>query len=296
MEGVANKGCVFHSTNSTSTQTLTLQNMSILSCSARTSESGRCIKEYVFGRRSLNITNSTFGTCRCKSSEPGRGGGMYIEMPSTCDTLTLSELIFSSKKGFLGRDLFLSCSDIATVGNKESFRFYKNIKDIDNSLMGMDKNVFKEGIDLIFVLDGYKGKKLYVSGSVGHDSSYCGDLIVQCATIEEVTKHTISMEEECEIRIDGEVVVEHVLHLKHYLIHPKSSSVCRIEVSSSLDGEGRNVVMSDGNVSIEWITFIVPPSVGKEIETLLLSSGSSLFLSHFLLFLSFFVLRLLLCC
>ncbi|KAH7821044.1 uncharacterized protein MONOS_11310 [Monocercomonoides exilis] len=168
---------------------------------------------YQSSLENLKVTDSTFSECCVSSNENGgKGGGIYLNYshspitPSFC----FSSVAFNDNKGWIGRDIYLECHNLAENVNEESFAFAHEILQKNNSLFGKDLDGMFQGedVDLFIFLEGFEKKTVFISSDseVG-DVKWCGVKCAPCLTLEIGLSHLAADESLNHVVLSGSIQI-----------------------------------------------------------------------------------------
>jgi hypothetical protein len=137
------------------------------------------------------------GTNPSDSITYGRGGGIYLSVDETLSSISFSFDDFTENGGHFvgnkaskGKDIYLTCKNLIAVV-PENFSFMGEIDEEDRGdrFWGIDETNMETEEDLFFFFRKYSKELIYVNGSGGIDSLYCGRNIVPCGTATVALSH-----------------------------------------------------------------------------------------------------------
>ncbi|KAH7817491.1 uncharacterized protein MONOS_7393 [Monocercomonoides exilis] len=258
-------------------------------CLGRMSKKGGCMKITVDADKEVILLNGTsFDGCEASTeagdeTKSGRGGGMYLDA-TLGSGIRMMELQFSGNKATCGRDIYFVCEDLRMSVTQLVFPFWSSIENKENSLFGSDNQVARGcDVDLFVFLSGFLGKEVYV-GQSGEDATYCGHVLYPCKTLDESMKHLGSVEGDGRIVVKENGVCGKQLNISGVSVKGVGSSeAVGINLSGSLGGSEKDVLVSEADAAWESVDLLFPSSfISPEgVESLLNSRDGVLKMDSF---------------
>eukprot|EP00770_Monocercomonoides_exilis_P013238 MONOS_13185.1-p1 / transcript=MONOS_13185.1 / gene=MONOS_13185 / organism=Monocercomonoides_exilis_PA203 / gene_product=unspecified product / transcript_product=unspecified product / location=Mono_scaffold00788:298-9083(-) / protein_length=2902 / sequence_SO=supercontig / SO=protein_coding / is_pseudo=false len=259
---------------------MVVRNSSMESCKALSSEEGGAVFFSLSSDGSLRVEETRIAQCSCSVSS-GRGGGGYLKCVERGELLFLfKNVTFSGDEAFVGRDIFVECTNISNQINETQF-----VMDLRadsyirlNAIFGIDPTL-SEPADLMDLITIYQSATIVVSnifGNGGGNDRQCGTSTHPCLSLGYGVGHlagdflrVVAIDEQCEI--------EKEVELNDITIQSKSFTKAKLIVLSAIPAVGPALIKAAGRNRLESVEFQFADSFSSSHEVILeIDEGSML--------------------
>ncbi|KAH7817784.1 uncharacterized protein MONOS_1882 [Monocercomonoides exilis] len=162
---------------------------------------------------SLSKGTTKFNKTKCS----GYGGGVMLHLLDTNAKFELSEiLIFEDNNAAIGKNAFISASDLNKTVTNASFKFdYSSMKDDKTLFVGSD--IFHSNKDLFMFLIPYSSMEIFIS-SEGFDVARCGSEKEPCQSMWKGMGNIKEGDETKAIQIEGSTIIQDTFNMSNYQI------------------------------------------------------------------------------
>ncbi|KAH7821935.1 uncharacterized protein MONOS_1203 [Monocercomonoides exilis] len=264
--------CVCNSDYISSDTEIIVRNSSIDSCKALSSEKGGSLFFLQSSGGSLKVEETRIAQCSC-SIASGRGGGAYLEFLQREELLFLfKNVTFSGNEAFVGRDIFIECTNISNQINETQFAmdmrtdFYIRL----NAIYGIDPTL-SEPTDLIDLVTIYQSASIVVSNifeNGGANDRQCGTNSHPCLSLGYGINHLVGDFLRI-VAIDEQSEIEKEVELNDITIQSKSFIKVKLIVLSAITAADLTLIKAKGRNRLESVDFLFADSFSSNHETIL---------------------------
>ncbi|KAH7818718.1 uncharacterized protein MONOS_2154 [Monocercomonoides exilis] len=275
----ADGSCVCKSDCSSGVE-MVVRNSSVESCKALSSEEGGAVFFLLISDGSLRVEETRIAQCSCSVSS-GRGGGGYLKCVDRGELLFLfKNVTFSGDEAFVGRDIFVECTNISNQINETQF-----VMDLRadsyirlNAIFGIDPTL-SEPADLMDLITIYQSATIVVSnmfGDGGGNDRQCGASTHPCLTLGYGVGH-LAGDFLRVVAIDEQSVVEKEVELNDVTVQSKSFTKAKLVVLSDIPADCPALIKAAGRNHLESVEFQFADSFSSSHEVILeIDEGSML--------------------
>ncbi|KAH7824388.1 uncharacterized protein MONOS_4817 [Monocercomonoides exilis] len=251
--------CVSSSNCSSESVEMIVRNSSIESCKALSSEKGGSLFFVLSSDGSLKVEDSRIAQCSC-SVASGRGGGAFLECEERGElNFLFKNIAFSGNKAFVGRDIFIECTNISNQINETQFVMDLRADSFIrlNAIYGIDPTL-SEPVDLIDLITVYQASTIVVSnvfGNSGANDRQCGTNIRPCLSVGYGVSHLVGDFLRI-VAIDEQSEIEKEIELSDITIQSKSFAKAKLVVLSAIPVVGSALIKTKGRNRLESIEFL----------------------------------------
>ncbi|KAH7826189.1 uncharacterized protein MONOS_1025 [Monocercomonoides exilis] len=268
LERESNGPCVIES-SSTKFVSFVVNESVLESCQSRESEYGGGIYFQLNEDSEFKIFDTRISQSNC-SMINGMGGGIYLrtELLGELNYLFFN-LSFSGNNAWIGRDIFIECTNISAQINESQFKMdlRQEVFIRSNAIFGSDKNG-DFPIDLIELITIYQSATIVVSnvnGKGGNNTRKCGISELPCLSVGYGLDHIIE-EFNSMLAVDGESEIEKEIELKSLTMRSKG-------ISPFLVSTRDYVVSVSGHVVIELVNIQFSRTFPSTYKTIFFVAG-----------------------
>eukprot|EP00770_Monocercomonoides_exilis_P012196 MONOS_12138.1-p1 / transcript=MONOS_12138.1 / gene=MONOS_12138 / organism=Monocercomonoides_exilis_PA203 / gene_product=unspecified product / transcript_product=unspecified product / location=Mono_scaffold00651:2410-13165(-) / protein_length=2721 / sequence_SO=supercontig / SO=protein_coding / is_pseudo=false len=213
----------------------------------------------------FRMENSTITRSCC--SDTGYGGGVYLESQLT-DKLNFLffKMIFSGNTGGFGRDVFVSCVNIANQVNESHFMFDLREDHFirQNAIFGKDVTKYINVVDLLDFITIFQADTIIVSSfetNNGSDTRQCGSHSLPCLSIDYGINH-LTNDYLSRMIVDTKSLINGEMSLEEMTLSSKTKNQAEVQiVPITFTEKMKDTIIKNsekGGVSIEegdvWIS------------------------------------------
>ncbi|KAH7818389.1 uncharacterized protein MONOS_13421 [Monocercomonoides exilis] len=262
MSDCSNSGCI----------EMTVKNSSIESCKALSSEKGGSFFSLLSLDGSLKVEETRIAQCSCSAAR-GRGGGEYLEFLQRGELLFLfKNVTFSGNEAFIGRDIFIECTNISNQINETQFAMDLRADSFIrlNAIYGIDPTL-SEPVDLMDLITIYQSATIVVSnifGKGGVNDRQCGTSTHPCLSLGYGVGHLVGDFLRI-VAIDEQSEIEKEVELNDITIQSKSFIKAKLIVLSAITAADLTLIKAKGRNRLESVDFLFADSFSSNHETIL---------------------------
>ncbi|KAH7818274.1 uncharacterized protein MONOS_10187fu12137fu12138 [Monocercomonoides exilis] len=212
----------------------------------------------------FRMENSTITRSCC--SDTGYGGGVYLESQLT-DKLNFLffKMIFSGNTGGFGRDVFVSCVNIANQVNESHFMFDLREDHFirQNAIFGKDVTKYINVVDLLDFITIFQADTIIVSSfetNNGSDTRQCGSHSLPCLSIDYGINH-LTNDYLSRMIVDTKSLINGEMSLEEMTLSSKTKNQAEVQIVPITLCDKENIIRTINSVSIEYIKFIICDSL-----------------------------------
>ncbi|KAH7822098.1 uncharacterized protein MONOS_15737 [Monocercomonoides exilis] len=272
--------CVSSSNCSRKSVEMIVKNSSIESCKALSSEKGGSLFFLQSSDGSLKVEDSRIAQCSC-SVASGRGGGAYLECEERGELYFLfKNITFSGNEAFVGRDIFIECTNISNQINETQFAMDLRADSFIrlNAIYGIDPTL-SEPVDLIDLITIYQASTIVISnmfGKGGANYRQCGTNTRPCLSAGYGIGHLVGDFLKV-VAIDEQSEIEKEIEINDITIQSKSFIKAKLIALSAIPAIETALVKAKGRNRLESIEFLFVESFSSNHEAILeIDEGSML--------------------
>ncbi|KAH7832206.1 uncharacterized protein MONOS_997 [Monocercomonoides exilis] len=275
-----NGSCVCTSDCINSDTEIIVKNSSIDSCKALLSEKGGSFFSLLSSDGSLKVEETRIAQCSCSTAR-GRGGGEYLEFLQRGELLfLLKNVTFSGNEAFIGRDIFIECTNISNQINETQFVMDLRADSFIrlNAIYGIDPTL-SEPVDLMDLITIYQSATIVVSNifeNGGANDRQCGTNTHPCLSLGYGIGHLVGDFLRI-VAIDEQSEIEKEIEINDITIQSKSFTKAKLIVLSAIPAVGPALIKAAGRNRLESVEFQFADSFSSNHEAILeIDEGSML--------------------
>eukprot|EP00770_Monocercomonoides_exilis_P015454 MONOS_15404.1-p1 / transcript=MONOS_15404.1 / gene=MONOS_15404 / organism=Monocercomonoides_exilis_PA203 / gene_product=unspecified product / transcript_product=unspecified product / location=Mono_scaffold01222:6545-14473(+) / protein_length=2340 / sequence_SO=supercontig / SO=protein_coding / is_pseudo=false len=259
---------------------MVVRNSSVESCKALSSEEGGAFFFLLSSDGLLRVEETRIAQCSCSVSS-GRGGGGYLKCVERGELLFLfKNVTFSGNEAFVGRDIFVECTNISNQINETQF-----VMDLRadsyirlNAIFGIDPTL-SEPVDLMDLITIYQSATIVLSnvfGKGGANDRQCGTNTRPCLSVGYGIGHLVGDFLRI-VAIDEQSEIEKEIEINDFTIQSKSFTKAKLVVLSDIPAVGPALIKAAGRNRLESVEFQFAESFSSNHDIILeIDEGSML--------------------
>jgi hypothetical protein len=213
----------------------------------------------------------------------GMGGGIYLIINGDNPDWSFSSIIFEGNKGWKGRDLMFSCSNLRTGIKENKWEFASSYLGTSEQIMAIDSSVFSSPLPLLYFVVLYSSSTIHLvkgeeEGREGEEK-WCGMSLYPCSSLSVGIFH---MEGEYERTgyVMNQLNIDGCVELNNILLKTRSSPSSLLLSDSFPSPSLSSIFNCVGPSLFENLNFLLPSSISPcspPLTSLLSSSVSLIF-------------------